>query len=56
MVASCEQSVRESLDKRIERYGAYGVFKDRDWTTASVRISKKVILLAETFAGGIEDD
>lgn len=40
MVASCEQSVRESLDKRIERYGAYGVYprKDRDWTTASVNV------------------
>ena len=40
MVAQCEKAVRESLDKLIEKYGAYGVYprKDRVWTTDSVKV------------------
>ena len=38
--ARCEKTVRESLDKLIERYGEYGVYppKNRDWTTDSVKV------------------
>ena len=34
--ARCEEAVRESLDKLIDRYGAYGVYppKNRDWRYA----------------------
>jgi hypothetical protein len=38
--AQCEKAVRESLDKLIEKYGAYGVYppKNPDWTADSVKI------------------
>lgn len=40
MYVQCEKAVRESLDKLIEKYGAYGVYpsKDRDWTADSVKV------------------
>ncbi|MEM7384179.1 MAG: CBM35 domain-containing protein [Verrucomicrobiota bacterium] len=40
LVETCEQFVRQSLDQRIERYGAYGVYprKNRHWTTKSVDV------------------
>ena len=40
LVAQCEKAVRASLDQRLERYGAYGVYprKDRNWTTDSINV------------------
>jgi len=36
----CEEAVRESLDKLIEKYGAYGVYppKNRNWKDDSVKV------------------
>ncbi|MHC4535280.1 MAG: hypothetical protein ACYS6K_15125, partial [Planctomycetota bacterium] len=40
MYAQCEKAVRESLDKLIEKYGAYGVYppKNRNWKDDSVKV------------------
>ena len=40
LAAQCEQAVRTSLDKRIARYGTYGLYphKDRDWTADTINV------------------
>ena len=40
MYSQCEEAVRESLDRRIDKYGAYGVYphKDRNWKDDSVKV------------------